>query len=137
MGTAPQPEVELAALLRTMEPQRRPGRFCFVALDGVDAPPGVVLEATVREPEGLSCVVSCVDADRLALPYDFVAAWITLRVHSSLAAVGLTAAVSARLAAVGVSANVIAGLRHDHVLVPEDRVQEALTALRALSAEAR
>lgn len=61
-----------------------------------------------------------------------VAAWIALQVHSALYAVGLTAAVSSALAEAGVSCNVIAGYHHDHLLVPFERGQEALTILRAL-----
>ena len=41
-------------------------------------------------------------ADANGLSYDYVAAWITLQVHSSLAAVGLTASFSAALAQAGV-----------------------------------
>jgi hypothetical protein len=77
----------------------------------------------------LSIVVSQQDADDLGLEYEFVAAWIVLRVHSALDAVGLTAAVSSRLAEDGISCNVIAGLRHDHLLVPVDRARDALQAL--------
>ena len=62
---------------------------------------------------------------------------ITLRVHSSLLAVGLTAAVSAALARHAVSANMVAGYFHDHVLVPSDRAEEALKHLENLSLAAR
>jgi hypothetical protein len=59
---------------------------------------------------------------------------ITLRVHSSLAAVGLTAAVAAALSDHGISANVVAAYCHDHIFVPADRAEEALAALRSLQA---
>ena len=59
---------------------------------------------------------------------------ITLGVQSSLAAVGLTARVATVLAERGIAANVIAGCHHDHVFVPWDRRDEALQALRGLSA---
>jgi hypothetical protein len=58
-------------------------------------------------------------------------AWLTLTVQSSLDAVGLTAAVSARLAAIGIPCNVLAGYHHDHLLVPIDRVDDAVRALSA------
>ncbi len=96
----------------------------------------VELLATVREPEGVSAVITEADAEGLGLEYDFVAAWITLRVYSAAADVGLTAAVSTCLAAVGISCNVIAGLRHDHLLVPAHRADEAMAALVALSKSA-
>ncbi len=61
--------------------------------------------------------------------------WLTLTVESSLEAVGLTAAFAAALAERGIPANVLAGLRHDHVLVPVDRAEDAVAALRSLRGE--
>ncbi len=63
----------------------------------------------------------------------FVAAWITLQVHSALEAVGLTAAVSHVLTGAGISANVIAGYTHDHVFVPVERADDAMSVLATLS----
>lgn len=60
------------------------------------------------------------------------AAWITLTVHSDLAAVGLTAAFSRVLAEAGISCNVVAGVRHDHIFVPVERAADAMAALRRL-----
>jgi hypothetical protein len=62
------------------------------------------------------------------------AAWLTLDVRSDLAAVGLTAAVSSCLAAEGIACNVLAGLVHDHLLVPEADAERAMAALAALAA---
>ena len=61
-------------------------------------PPDLRPFATVDEDEGLTLVVPRADADRLGLAYDYVAARITLRVHSDPAAVGMTAAFSRVLA---------------------------------------
>jgi hypothetical protein len=62
----------------------------------------------------------------------FRAAWITLQVHSDLAAVGLTAAFSSALAQAGISCNVVAGMHHDHLFVPVDQAQQAMRSLQAL-----
>lgn len=91
--------------------------------------------ASITEPEGLSLVLTREQADDAGLSYSFVAAWITLRVHSSLNAVGLTAAVSTALAEAGLSCNVIAGFHHDHLLVPHDRVGYALEVLHAVASD--
>lgn len=121
---------DLATLLATLRPERRPGEYVYV-----DAlPDGVPAEASVRESEGWSYVVARADADARGLDYDFVAAWIELRVYSALEAVGMTAAFAAALGEAGIPANVIAGLRHDHVLVPAERADDALAALEALAA---
>ena len=132
---------DLDELLRSMTPERVPGAFVYgvVPHDPADGPPGraailASARASVVEDEGLTVVVPKEVADEHGWVYDFVAAWITLRVHSSLAAVGLTAAVAAALTAEGISCNVIAGAFHDHLLVPVDRAVDALAALERLSA---
>ncbi len=124
-------ESSLDRLLADMRPRIRDGEFVFVSLP---QPPDHPCEAMVRESEGVTCVVTRRVADDAGWAYDFVAGWITLEVHSALAAVGLTAAVSRALTDQGISCNVIAGFFHDHLLVPFDRVDDALAALTALSA---
>jgi hypothetical protein len=128
-----QPERDLPKLLARLEPELRSGRFVFVESTEDLPVPGPKILASVQEPEGLSAVVHQRDADDMGLRYDFVAAWIVLRVDSALDAVGLTAVVSSRLADSGISCNVIAGLRHDHLLVPFDRADEAVESLRRLA----
>ena len=128
---------DLETLLAAMEPELVPGEFVFVSLPGpVSDLADLPALAMVREPEGVSYVVERATADVRGWEYDFIGAWITLRVHSALDAVGLTAAVSAALAEVRVSCNVIAGRHHDHLLVPIDATGLALDTLRRLSATA-
>lgn len=124
-------ETSLATLLATMSPRQRPGRYVFVTV--TDRPEDAEVLASVVEPEGLSVVLTQDDADRLGLGYDYVAGWITLQVHSALAAVGLTAAVSTVLAEANISCNVVAGHHHDHLLVPVDRLDDAMGLLWTLS----
>jgi uncharacterized protein len=119
-----------------MEPVLRQGAFVFVVAPDDALLEALAPEATIREAEGLTAVVRRELADALGLPYDYVAAWITLRVHSALDAVGLTAAVSTALARAGLSCNVIAGYHHDHLLVPVDSAPVALKALSDLAADA-
>lgn len=111
-------------------------RYVFCVVGGPAEADEFTVMSSVVEPEGLSLVTTQEQADRAGLVDDFVAAWITLRVHSALHTVGLTAAVSTALADAGVSYNVIAGYHHDHLLVPFDRAQDALTILRKLAARA-
>jgi uncharacterized protein len=125
------PGADLAKLITDLDPELLSGRYVFVQLPEGSAGEADVL-ASVREPEGLSVVLRQEDADRLGVAYGFVAAWITLRVESALDAIGLTAAVSAALAEEAISCNVIAGLRHDHLLVPVDEGPRVLSILRAM-----
>lgn len=122
---------ELNELLASLDPVVLEGAFVFVSTSGSASVEGAV--ATVQEEEGTTSVLPQDVADRLGLGYDFVASWITLRVHSSLNAVGLTAAVSDALARRGISCNVLAGFHHDHLLVPSPRCNESLEILRGLA----
>jgi hypothetical protein len=86
-----------------------------------------------REGEGVTIILSKSTADRFKLPYSFVSAWITLRVHSSLESVGLTAAFSNALAAAGISCNVVAACFHDHIFVDIKDAQKTMVVLEGIS----
>lgn len=126
-------ESDLSNLLAKLSPERVPGSFVFVSVGFSESLQGVAPLASVMESEGLSVVLRREDADRLGLHYSFVAAWITLHVYSALETVGLTGAVAATLTQAGISCNMIAGYHHDHILVPENRLLDALTQLKELS----
>ena len=126
-------ERDLGRLLAGLDPLLAPEPHVFVLAPDDTVPAGLRPFATVAEDEGLTLVLTLQDADRAGLSYDYVAARITLQVHSDLAAAGLTAAVSTVLADAGISCNVLAGYVHDHLLVPWDRADETLTLLRALA----
>ena len=113
-----------------MDVARRPGAFAYIrAASGTPAPPATF--AMIDEGETTAYVV---DADSsLGEQAPFRAAWLTLTVHSALEAVGLTAAVATALAGAGIPANVLAGFYHDHLLVPEDRADDAIAVLRSLA----
>lgn len=106
---------------------RRPGTFTFVTGEW----PGLAEHAAaiVQEAEGPTYVVPVEAAEATGAPVEFPSAWLTLTVWSSLEAVGLTAAVSRVLADAGIACNVVAGYHHDHLLVPEHRADDAITAL--------
>lgn len=119
-----------------MEPVLNDGVFAYASLlagysIGLDD-----VVATIREPEGLSVVLTEARAQALQLPVLFRCAWITLTVHSDLQAVGLTAAFARALGDAGISCNVVAGAYHDHIFVPEERALDAMAALRQLQQSA-
>ena len=127
---------DMDLLLAGMRPSLQPGRYAFTTL-----PPGETIDpacivASIREAEGLSVVLAEDDALALSLPIAFIAAWITLEVHSDLAAVGLTAAFSQALAQAGIGCNVVAGTIHDHIFVPVAQANDAMAVLQALQQRA-
>lgn len=128
------PVAELDQLLASLEPDLHPEAWAFVVVDRV--PGDCTPFAVIREDEGTTLVVTAREADRLGLPHDYLAARITLRVHSALEAVGMTAAFAGALADAGISCNVVAGYHHDHLLVPWERGAEAVTILGSLGSRA-
>lgn len=125
---------DLADLLRHLDPVLAAGTYGFATFPGGRVPAGLTPLGTFQEAEGLSVIadIDALAAAGLAVPADEHFRLITLRVHSSLSAVGLTAAVAAALRDRGIAANVVAARHHDHVFVPAARAAEALAALQAL-----
>ncbi|WP_346778658.1 ACT domain-containing protein [Burkholderia sp. Ac-20353] len=122
-------EKDLATLCATIEPEMARPVYVYCSFPDFTLPADLLPLCTFREVEGLTAVIDLQDADRHALPYTFMARLITLKVHSSLDAVGFLAVVSSHLAEAGIPCNAIAGYYHDHILVPVDRADEALAVL--------
>ena len=124
-------EKNLQTLLRTMNPHLRSVPIAFAKSS--TAPAEAI--CTFREDEGLTVLLPVSDADKLRLPYSYVAAWITLTVESDLDAVGFLAAITERLAAANISCNVVSAVHHDHLFVPYDQGAEAVRILRSLQSD--
>ncbi len=127
----PAPVTDLGELLAALQPELHSGRYLYCTVETV--PSGVDPVVMVGESEGITLVLPQEQAEQHGIAGVFPCAWITLRVPSSLEAVGLTAAVAAALTRDGISCNIIAGYHHDHLFVPEDRAHDTLAALAALS----
>lgn len=113
----------------SLAPRRRPGEYVIVAVDSLD---GLRPAATVAEDERLTAVLTREEADGAGLDYGNPWAWITLDAATDPSDVGVTAAFSAALAEAGIACNVLAGLHHDHMLVPVGRADEAISLIQAL-----
>ncbi|BAQ76495.1 MULTISPECIES: ACT domain-containing protein [Pseudomonas] len=127
-------ETSLTTLLRSMSPQLNDGEYVFCSLADHSLLQGVEVLGSFREQEGLTVIIQRQEAERLGLVFDYVAAWITLNVHSALQAVGLTAAFAGALGRAGISCNVIAGYYHDHLFVGQADAQRAMQVLQQLAA---
>ena len=88
--------------------------------------------ALVREKEGTTLVMTQNQADQEQLRYTFLVARISLSIATELELVGLTALFSNVLAKAGISCNVIAGYHHDHLFVPFEHGEQALTLVQSL-----
>ena len=126
-------EKDLKALLKTMSPKLNEGDYVFcttTTLDDID-PKKII--SLFKEYEGWTVILNKELADKLNFSYSYIAAWITLTIHSSLEAVGLTAAFATALGSEGISCNVVAAFYHDHIFVAKKDAEKAMSVLKELS----
>lgn len=119
----------LKQLIANMEPVLNEGEYVFASVLDITVIPRSMTICEMKEKEGMTVVLSKKDAAELGLTADFVAAWITLNIHSALEAVGLTAAFATALGENDISCNVIAGYYHDHIFVAVKDKEKAMKVL--------
>jgi len=120
---------DLQQLIANMEPVLNEGEYIFASVSDITAIPRGMTICEMREKEGMTVVLAKKDAVQLGLPFEFIAAWITLNIHSALEAVGLTAAFATELGKNNISCNVIAGYYHDHIFVDRKDKEKAMKVL--------
>ena len=128
-------ETDLDRLLESMQPELVNGEFVYCTI-----PETVWQEASdlqpvcwFRETEGLTLILPRSQAEETGIEYAYVSRMITLRIHSSLEAVGFLAVITEHLARAGISVNTVSAYYHDHLFVPSDRAEDALRLLEEIS----
>lgn len=130
-------EINLSTILENLNPVLNDGKYVFVKVDSIEQIPLSKILFLFKEKEGITIVLEKRFAEELNLDFSYIASWITLEVHSSLAAVGLTAAFSQALGNANISCNVVAAYLHDHIFVDESDAQRAIDVLLKLKQESK
>lgn len=123
-------ETNLEILLKTMKPFLNEGDYVFCTTRVKINIEDVLM--LFKENEGTTLILQKETADILDTPYSFIAAWITLTAHSSLAASGFTAAFSTALAKGNISCNVVAAFYHDHIFVDKKDAEKVMKVLEKM-----
>ena len=119
-------------LLSNLRPQLDPELYVYLSLPHPADELQFNALARISEDEGITLIVSKAQADRAGHLYTATFRRITLKVPSSLFAVGLTAAFSTALSDANLSCNVVAAFHHDHIFVEEQSSTKAIRVLEQL-----
>lgn len=131
-------ETDLGKLLAGMRASLAPDTFVFATLPPREPiPAGLDPLMMFREREGTTLILTEAAAAEAGIAAGFRCRQITLEIHSALEAVGFIAAIAAHLAAAGMGVNPVAGYYHDHLFVPADRAEDAMTLLDKLAQQYR
>lgn len=122
-------ESDLKVLISNINPSLNIGEYIYTSVKDIEMIPRSLTIFEFIEKEGHTLILNKNDAIKLGLPFEFVASWITLNVHSALEAVGLTAIFASALAKHNISCNVVAGYYHDHIFVDIKDTEKAMNVL--------
>ena len=124
-------EKDLDTLLKQMQPVLDEDEMVFCTLPPKIAEDYMSLsQGYYVEPEGITVIIGKHLADLNGLTYDIVFRRISLKIHSSLEAVGFLARITEVLAAQGYSVNVVSAYFHDYLYIKTKEAENALNTLK-------
>ena len=117
---------------RQIKPKLHQGEYVFCVISNLTSVPRSETLMEFKNEKDITIIIERRKADKLGLPYSYIASWITLELFSTLDEVGLTALFSQALANNGISCNVVAGYYHDHIFVKKPNALQAIEILRKI-----
>ncbi len=128
-------EKALDVLIESMQPVLHETVYVFATVGDSYDTSTVEPIMQFREKEGLTLILARDSATKAGLQSEFPCRMITLNIHSSLDAVGFLARITTRLARLNMGVNPVSGYYHDHLFVPSDRAEDALSELLQMSTQ--
>jgi uncharacterized protein len=128
MNAAAIGETDLQRLLAGLSPELA-AHPCAIRTQPANASVPANAIMLFREAEGMTVIVPVAENDIDGTLW----AQLTLRIHSSLEAVGMMAAIATALAARDIPCNAVSAYYHDHIFVPWSRRNDAVNALQMLA----
>ena len=117
---------------KSLKPKLNSGKYVFVQLKSISEIDKDELVCFFKEGKNFSVILKEEYAKENNLSYKYTAAWITLKLNSSLDSYGLTSLFSKALSDLKISCNVIAGYKHDHIFVNYEKRELAIDTLKKL-----
>jgi len=126
-------ETNLGRLIASMEPVLQDGEYVFAHVADIADTAKLAPRMVFVEDEAVTVIALREAAEAAGLAYEFPCRMITLNIHSALDAVGFMAAITARLAKLQMGVNPVSAFYHDHLFVPVERAEEAMSELIAMT----
>ena len=126
-------ETDLDKILKSLNPELSEEEYIFCTYK--NRSPKLIESdswAIIQEQEGTTYILERRKAEKYQIEFESVFKRITIKIFSSLNAVGLTAVISRRLANLGISANIVSGYFHDHIFIPTEKANEAKRAIEEI-----
>jgi|TARA_B100000287_G_scaffold115706_1_gene107682 hypothetical protein len=116
-----------------LKPKLNQGEYVFVLTDNIDGINEEDILCSFKEDGKYSLILKKEFANKYGMSYNFVAAWISLDLYSSLDSVGLTSMFSKALSDNNITCNVVAAFNHDHIFVNYNDKELAFEILNKLN----
>lgn len=126
-------ETDLDTLIASMQPVLLPETYVFAHVPNWEEAYALNPRMVFGEAEAVTVILSQSDASAAGVIGEFPSRMITLNIHSALDAVGFLARITTRLAQLDMGVNPVSAFYHDHLFVPEDRAEDAMEALVAMT----
>ncbi len=123
---------DINELIKNINPELVEKSFVFCTINK-DIDMKIAPKMIFREKEGATLILRKGQAEEYGLKYNGIWDLITLNVNSDLNAIGFLAKITEALSKEEISVNTVSAYYHDHLFVPQEKSEKALTVLKNLT----